>query len=111
MATPHTSTAASSETSALEARRAQLLASFPRQDRDDATQDEHNGTEEQQAQKEAAEAATIAAAKHIVSRHTAALTRYNDVKDAAQGIMGLLAERRGARVGEVMEEFGMGDGD
>ena len=27
------------------------------------------------------------------------------------GLMGLIAEKRGGRVGEVMQEFGVGEGD
>lgn len=53
----------------------------------------------------------LSAANATVKRHIALLTKYNEIKDIAQGLMGLIAEQRGVRVGVVMEEFGMGEKD
>ncbi|OQE08678.1 hypothetical protein PENVUL_c009G09176 [Penicillium vulpinum] len=42
-------------------------------------------------------------------RYTQLLHEYNDIKDVGQGLMGLLAEARGARQIEVEKEFGVSD--
>lgn len=46
-------------------------------------------------------------AKTVTKRHITLLHEYNEIKDVAQGLMGLIAEQRGARIIEVQEEFGM----
>lgn len=43
------------------------------------------------------------------AEHIKLLGRYNDIKDVAQGLMGLIAEQRGCRVKDVMEELGVAD--
>jgi len=43
-----------------------------------------------------------------VSAHITLLHRYNEIKDVGQGLMGMIAERRGVRIGEVGREFGVG---
>ena len=36
---------------------------------------------------------------------------YNDIKDVGQGLLGMIADNRGVRVGELYEEFGVGIAD
>jgi DNA repair protein Swi5/Sae3 len=46
-----------------------------------------------------------------VKRHIRLLHDYNEIKDIAQGLMGLIADARGVRQVEVQSEFGVGTGD
>ena len=46
-----------------------------------------------------------------VKRHIRLLHDYNEIKDVAQGLMGLIAEARGVRQIEVQREFGAGEKD
>ncbi|KAF7716325.1 Uncharacterized protein PECH_000107 [Penicillium ucsense] len=46
-----------------------------------------------------------------VKRHIRLLHEYNEIKDVAQGLMGLIAETRGVRHVEVQKEFGVHEGD
>jgi DNA repair protein Swi5/Sae3 len=46
-----------------------------------------------------------------VKRHIGLLHAYNDIKDVGQGLIGLIADARGVRVREVMEEMGVGEED
>lgn len=39
------------------------------------------------------------------------LQRYNDIKDIGTQLMGLIAEKRGCRIGEVQEEFSIDPDD
>lgn len=39
------------------------------------------------------------------------LQKYNDIKDIGTQLMGLIAEKRGCRIGEVQEEFGIDPDD
>ncbi|CAD0086699.1 unnamed protein product [Aureobasidium vineae] len=39
------------------------------------------------------------------------LQQYNDIKDIGTQLMGLIAEKRGCRIGEVQEEFGINPDD
>ena len=50
---------------------------------------------------------TIALARATAREHISLLHGYNEIKDITQMLMGLLAEQRGVRVVEIMEEFGM----
>jgi hypothetical protein len=50
-------------------------------------------------------------AEAIVKRHIGLLHAYNEIKDVGQGLMGLIADSRGVRVREVMEEMGVGEKD
>lgn len=52
-------------------------------------------------------------AKEVIKRHIQRLHRYNEVKDVAQGLMGMVAEARDVRVGELYEhgEFGVDEKD
>lgn len=42
-----------------------------------------------------------------VKRHIRLLHEYNEIKDVGQGLMGLIADARGVRHGEVQTEFGV----
>lgn len=46
-----------------------------------------------------------------VRDHIKLLHEYNEIKDVGLGLLGMIAEQRGARMKEVMEEFGLGDKD
>ncbi|KAJ5216551.1 uncharacterized protein N7498_002958 [Penicillium cinerascens] len=46
-----------------------------------------------------------------VNRHIRLLHEYNEIKDTAQGLMGLIADARGMRQVEVEREFGVKEGD
>ncbi|PKY05406.1 putative DNA repair protein Swi5/Sae3 [Aspergillus campestris IBT 28561] len=46
-----------------------------------------------------------------VRRHIRLLHDYNEIKDIAQGLMGLLADARGERQIDVQRGFGVGDRD
>ncbi|TGO30460.1 hypothetical protein BPAE_0005g00560 [Botrytis paeoniae] len=50
-------------------------------------------------------------AKQTVQRHIKLLHNYNDIKDVGQGLLGMIADNRGVRVGELYEEFGVGIAD
>ncbi|KAK5061551.1 hypothetical protein LTR84_008095 [Exophiala bonariae] len=50
-------------------------------------------------------------AQAIFTRHIAQLRRYNDIKDAAMGMLSLIADREGKRVAEVLDERGVLVGD
>ncbi|KAF7897349.1 hypothetical protein EAF00_005577 [Botryotinia globosa] len=50
-------------------------------------------------------------AKQTVKRHIRLLHDYNDIKDVGQGLLGMIADNRGVRVGELYEEFGVGISD
>lgn len=39
------------------------------------------------------------------------LQEYNDIKDIGTQLMGIIAEKRGCRIGEVQEEFGINPDD
>ena len=39
------------------------------------------------------------------------LQQYNDIKDIGTQLMGLIAEKRGCRIAEVQEEFGINPDD
>lgn len=56
---------------------------------------------------EPAEADVMAAANKIVKEHIKLLHEYNELKDMGQGLMGLIADQRGARIIEVQSEFGI----
>ncbi|KAH6681712.1 DNA repair protein, partial [Halenospora varia] len=50
---------------------------------------------------------TVPAAE-TVKTHIKLLHDYNDIKDIGQGLVGMIAENRGVRIGELYEEFGVG---
>lgn len=47
-------------------------------------------------------------AHRTVNRHIKLLHDYNEIRDVGQGLIGLIAEARGERVGVVQEEYGLG---
>lgn len=47
----------------------------------------------------------------MIKEHIQLLHRYNEIKDIGQGLMGLIAEKRGCRIKDVMEEFGVDEKD
>ncbi|KAF2226124.1 Swi5-domain-containing protein [Elsinoe ampelina] len=49
----------------------------------------------------------LAQARKARVDHVKLLGRYNDIKDVAQGLIGMIAEQRSCRVKEVMEELGI----
>lgn len=55
----------------------------------------------------------MAEAKEIIKQHIQRLHSYNEVKDVAQGLMGMIADARGVRVKELYEtsEFGVNEND
>lgn len=50
-------------------------------------------------------------AQIIVTEHIKLLHQYNEIKDVGLGLMGLIAEKEGKRLGEVMEERGVDNKD
>ncbi|KAI9651513.1 MAG: hypothetical protein M1831_000787 [Alyxoria varia] len=110
---PEASVSAQSVTTAsLESERGTLLAELqeavassktqshtPKSGEDDERQDESNPD------------VTMETAQDIIKRHIKLLHDYNAVRDVGQGLMGILAEQRGVRLVEVMEEFGVGKED
>ncbi|QSZ30895.1 hypothetical protein DSL72_000453 [Monilinia vaccinii-corymbosi] len=50
-------------------------------------------------------------ARETVKRHIKLLHDYNDIKDVGQGLLGMIADNRGVRVGELYEEFGVNIAD
>ncbi|KAK4501197.1 hypothetical protein PRZ48_007004 [Zasmidium cellare] len=55
--------------------------------------------------------AALQTANAVIKEHIALLHSYNEIKDVGMGLMGLVAEKRGCRVKEVMGEFGVGEKD
>ena len=50
-------------------------------------------------------------AKGVIKEHIALLHKYNEIKDIGQGLMGLIADKRGVRMATVMEDYGMCEKD
>ncbi|KAJ5728064.1 DNA repair protein SWI5 [Penicillium malachiteum] len=46
-----------------------------------------------------------------VQRHIRLLHEYNEIKDVAQGLMGLIADAKGVRVVEIHKEYGVNEKD
>lgn len=46
---------------------------------------------------------TIKDAKLVVEQHIKLLTKYNETKDVAMSLLGMIAEREGRRLVDVME--------
>lgn len=53
----------------------------------------------------------LKASNTVIKEHIQLLHRYNEIKDIGQGLMGLIAEKRGCRIKDVMEEFGVDEKD
>jgi hypothetical protein len=47
-------------------------------------------------------------AAETVKKHIRLLHDYNDIRDVGQGLVGMIADNRGVRIGELYEEFGVG---
>lgn len=47
-------------------------------------------------------------AANTVKRHIKLLHDYNDIRDVGQGLVGMIADNRGVRIGELYDEFGVG---
>jgi hypothetical protein len=47
-------------------------------------------------------------AAETVKRHIKLLHDYNDIRDVGQGLVGMIADNRGVRIGELYDEFGVG---
>jgi DNA repair protein Swi5/Sae3 len=52
-----------------------------------------------------------ALAPSIVKKHITLLHEYNAIKDVGLGLMGMIAEGRGVRVGDIIVEMGVGEKD
>lgn len=46
-----------------------------------------------------------------LKRHIKLLHDYNEIKDIGTGIIGIIADQRGVRIADVMEEMGVREGD
>ncbi|KAI6816142.1 hypothetical protein KC340_g15188 [Hortaea werneckii] len=53
----------------------------------------------------------LATANGVIKDHIQLLHKYNEIKDIGLGLMGLIADKRGVRIGTVMEDFGMDEKD
>ena len=53
----------------------------------------------------------LTTANGVIKEHIALLHRYNEIKDVGQGLMGMIADKRGVRVATVMEDYGMDEKD
>lgn len=62
-------------------------------------------TDEQKAKQ------ALATANAVIKEHISLLHGYNEIKDIGQGLLGMVAEKRGVRVKDIMEEFGVGIND
>lgn len=62
-------------------------------------------TEEQRSKQ------ALATANAVIKEHISLLHGYNEIKDIGQGLLGMVAEKRGVRVKDIMEEFGVGIND
>ena len=55
--------------------------------------------------------AAMQVADQTVKKHIQALHEYNEVKDVALGLCGVLAEKRGVRVSDVLRDLGVEEGE
>lgn len=97
----------------LKAQRAALIASLavlPNL-QELTTSSETSEAASQSASAEMTDSEIMAAANRIVKKHIKLLHEYNEIKDVGQGLMGLIAEQRGARIVEIQDEFGISPKD
>jgi len=66
-------------------------------------------TEQPVTPQDTAEALLLA--RTTIKRHIRLLHGYNEIRDVGQGLFGILAEQKGVRIVQVMEEFGVGVDD
>lgn len=50
-------------------------------------------------------------ARSTIKKHIRLLHGYNEIRDVGQGLFGILAEQKGVRIVQIMEEFGVGKDD
>jgi hypothetical protein len=50
-------------------------------------------------------------AQGVIKDHIKLLSKYNEIRDIGQGLIGMVAESRRARIRDCQEEFGVTDGD
>ncbi len=55
--------------------------------------------------------ATVDEARAVVKAHVEMLTRYNETRDIAMGLLGMIADNQGRRLRDIMEERGIGGGE
>jgi hypothetical protein len=53
----------------------------------------------------------MAEARQVIKDHIGRLHRYNEIRDVGQGLIGIIADQRGARIVDCMDEFGVQVGD
>jgi DNA repair protein Swi5/Sae3 len=53
----------------------------------------------------------LKASNTVIKAHIHQLHAYNEIKDIGQGLMGLIADKRGCRIMAVMEDFGVEEKD
>jgi hypothetical protein len=53
----------------------------------------------------------MAEARKFIKEHIGRLHRYNEIRDVGQGLIGIIADQRGARIVDCMDEFGVQVGD
>jgi hypothetical protein len=50
-------------------------------------------------------------AQAVIKEHIKLLSKYNEIRDIGQGLIGMVAESRRVRIRDCQEEFGVTDGD
>ncbi len=63
--------------------------------------------EEEEEEEEAQQEQAMGQAKKRVTKHIRLLHQYNSIRDIGTGLMGLIAERKGERMVDVYQEFGV----
>ncbi|KAI9714740.1 MAG: hypothetical protein M1820_000029 [Bogoriella megaspora] len=90
--------------------RTEILSDFPETIKiDDVSEQEHYGNN--RANVPSSSEYMLDFSKRTIEAHIKALHTYNEVKDIAQGLIGMIAEKRGVRVKDVMEEYGLDEKD
>jgi hypothetical protein len=74
-------------------------------------ENQSSGVDASEDDGEPTDADVTAAANRMVKEHIKLLHEYNELKDAGQGLMGLIADQRGVRIVEVQDEFGIDAND
>lgn len=59
----------------------------------------------------AEEAETTSRAHGVIKEHIRLLSKYNEIRDIGQGLIGMVADNRRVRIRDCQEEFGVGDDD
>ncbi|KAF1983471.1 hypothetical protein K402DRAFT_396718 [Aulographum hederae CBS 113979] len=78
--------------------------STTRETKDSELKDQDDNDEDQENQ-----AKILTTAKALLKNHIRLLTAYNEIRDIAQGLMGMVAEARGVRMRDLCEEFGVAE--